>query len=239
MRTFILFAMSLVFGFAKAQTNISRTFPVKGSQNVELKFDYPEVKISTWNKNEIQITGIVNINDNENNDAFKIVETKNGNTITIEGLIPEIKNIPNRITVHNGNEKLTFKSKEEYEQYCKTNKVSFNTISNGVNVDIRLEIKIPESLKTRIESTYGLVEIKDFRGEIVASSVYGGIDATVLEKNVGKLSAETYYGQIYTNLDAKLKGEDFDDFHTAVTATPGNGPQFHLESKYGNIYLRK
>ena len=82
MRTFILFAMSLVFGFAKAQTNISRTFPVKGSQNVELKFDYPEVKISTWNKNEIQITGIVNINDNENNDAFKIVETKNGNTIT-------------------------------------------------------------------------------------------------------------------------------------------------------------
>lgn len=81
--------------------------------------------------------------------------------------------------------------------------------------------------------------MKDFRGEMDANSVYGGIDVTVLEKIVGKLSAETSYGQIYTNLDSKLTGKDFGDFHTLVTATPGNGPDYTLKSKYGNIYLRK
>ncbi|KFC20289.1 hypothetical protein [Chryseobacterium sp. FH1] len=240
MRRLIIFVVTFVFGIITAQTTINRSFSTVKNQNVSLKFDYPQlIKISTWDKDEVQISGTVNINENENNGAFQIKESKEGNSLVIEGRVSEIDKIPHRITVRKGSEKLTFKTKDDYQQYCKTNGVTFNTMSDGVDINIELEIKVPQSLKTHIEAKYGLVEVKNFGGEISVDATYGGIDATIPEKNTGKLSAETYYGQIYSNLDTKFTGKDSEDFHTLVTTTFGSGPQYSLESKYGNIYLRK
>lgn len=50
---------------------------------------------------------------------------------------------------------------------------------------------------------------------------------------------ETQFGKVYSNLDAPLSGKDLDNFQTFLTATPGSGPQYNLQSKFGNIYLRK
>lgn len=240
MRTILTFAVSLVFSLTAAQTTINKSFSTDKNQKISLKFDYPElIKISTWDKPEVQILGTININENESNEAFQIKESKEGNSLVIEGKIAEIKNIPHRIKVEKDNKKLIFKTREEYQRYCKENNVTFNSMTDGVDVDIKLEIKVPRSLMTQIESQYGLVEVKDFGGTINVNAIYGGIDATVLDKNVGKLSAETHFGQIYSNLDTKFTGKDSNDFRTLVTATFGNGPQYNLESKYGNIYLRK
>ncbi|WP_139418906.1 DUF4097 family beta strand repeat-containing protein [Chryseobacterium mulctrae] len=240
MRTLLTLAVSLVFGLTAAQTTINKSFSTDKNQKISLKFDYPElIKISTWDKPEVQILGTVNINENESNEAFQIKESKEGNSLIIEGKIAEMKSIPRRIKVEKDNKKLIFKTLEEYQKYCKENNVTFNSMNNGVDVDIKLEIKVPKALMTQIESQYGLVEVKDFGGTINVNAIYGGIDATVLDKNVGKLSAETHFGQIYSNLDTKFTGKDSDDFRTLVTATFGNGPQYNLESKYGNIYLRK
>lgn len=240
MRTLLTLAVSLVFGLAAAQTAINKSFSTDKDQKISLKFDYPElIKISTWDKPEVQILGTVNINENESNEAFQIKESKEGNSLIIEGKIAEMKSIPRRIKVEKDNKKLIFKTREEYQRYCKENNVTFNSMTDGVDVDIKLEIKVPKALMTQIESQYGLVEVKDFGGTINVNAIYGGIDATVLDKNVGKLSAETHFGQIYSNLDTKFTGKDSDDFRTLVTATFGNGPQYNLESKYGNIYLRK
>ncbi|MEG1592527.1 hypothetical protein [Chryseobacterium sp.] len=240
MRTVLTLVVSLVFGLTAAQTAINKSFSTDKDQKISLQFDYPElIKISTWDKPEVQILGTVNINENESNEAFQIKESKEGNSLIIEGKIAEMKNIPRRIKVEKDNKKLIFKTREEYQKYCKENNVTFNSMTDGVDVDIKLEIKVPKSLMTQIESQYGLVEVKDFGGTINVNAIYGGIDATVLDKNVGKLSAETHFGQIYSNLDTKFRGKDSDDFRTLVTATFGNGPQYNLESKYGNIYLRK
>lgn len=240
MRTVITLAVSLVFGLTAAQTAINKSFSTDKNQKISLKFDYPElIKISTWDKPEVQILGTVNINENESNEAFQIKESKEGNSLVIEGKIAEMKNIPHRIKVEKDNKKLIFKTREEYQKYCKKNNVTFNSMTDGVDVDIKLEIKVPKSLMTQIESQYGLVEVKDFGGTINVNAIYGGIDATILDRNVGKLSAETHFGQIYSNLDAKFTGKDSNDFRTLVTTTFGNGPQYILESKYGNIYLRK
>lgn len=240
MRTVLTLAVSLVFGLAAAQTAINKSFSTDKNQKISLKFDYPElIKISTWDKPEVQILGTVNINENESNEAFQIKESKKGNSLIIEGKIAEMKNIPRRIKVEKDNKKLIFKTREEYQRYCKENNVTFNSMTDGVDVDIKLEIKVPKALMTQIESQYGLVEVKDFGGTINVNAIYGGIDATVLDKNIGKLSAETHFGQIYSNLDTKFTGKNSDDFRTLVTATFGNGPEYNLESKYGNIYLRK
>lgn len=240
MRTFFTLAVSLIFSLTAAQTKIDKSFPVSNKKSVKFKFDYPQlIKISTWDQNQIQISGSVVINENESNNAFEINESNEGNVWTISGAIPALDKIPRRIKVTKGNEKIVFKNKEELQKYSKENNATFDSMSDGADISIELEIKVPVFLKTYVEATYGLVEVRDFRGDISVNALYGGVDAAIEEKKAGKIFAETYFGQIYSNLDAKLSGKEIDDFHTSVSATPGIGSQYNLESKYGNIYLRK
>jgi DUF4097 and DUF4098 domain-containing protein YvlB len=110
-----------------------------------------------------------------------------------------------------------------------------------VDMDIVLEIKVPRNAVTRVESVYGMVEVKDFSGPLTVDATYGGVDATVAAATTGQLRAETNYGQIYSNLEIKFSSDEMRerDFHTEVSAKLGAGPANSFESKYGNVYLRK
>ena len=152
-----------------------------------------------------------------------------------------MKTLPQRITIDQGGQKIVFRTKADYKKYCEENGKNFNSMSMGVDMDIILEIKVPQNVDTRIESVYGMVEVKQFSGPLVVDATYGGVDAALQEKSTGHLEAETDFGQIYSNLDVKLLGNNVHerDFHTYVSAKPGNGPRYSFESKYGNVYLRK
>jgi len=240
MRTFIGIMMSLLTGVLVAQTPVNKSYPVSGGQKINFHFDYPElVKISTWDKNEISIEGVVSINGGENDDAFELTQSVSGNTISIENRIKGMKSLPQRITITRGSEKITFKSKEDYKKYRDEHGKDFNTTNFGVDIEIVLEIKVPKNMETKMESVYGMVEVKNFQGPLSVDATYGGVDVSVQEKTTGELIAETGYGQIYTNLDQKFTGTEFEDFHTMVSIKPGTGPRYSFESKYGNVYLRK
>jgi hypothetical protein len=240
MKAFSSILLTLFTGVLLAQTPVNKTYPVTAGQKISFRFDYPElVKITTWDKNEIAIVGSVSINSGESDDAFELLQSNSGNTIYIENKINNLKNLPKRITVNRGNEKLTFKSEEDYRKYCKETGSDFNVKSWGVDMDILLEIKVPRNMETKLECVYGLAEVKNFSGPLTVEATYGGVDVSVQEKTIGELIAETNYGQIYSNLDLKFTGSEFKDFHTVVSAKPGTGPKYAFESKYGNVYLRK
>jgi hypothetical protein len=226
-----------------AQTTINKSIAVKPGQNVVMHFDYPElVRVSTWDKNEVSIQGTVSINSGENDDAFTLDLSAFGNTITIRNQISDLKNIPSRYTIKDGTQTITFKNKAELDKYKQqSGKSKFDMMSNGVDMQIVLEIKVPRNIETRVESVYGTVEIKQFTGPLSVTSTYGAVDAALIEKATGELVAETNYGEIFTNLDTKfgnMNGKD-EHFHTYVSAKPGNGPRYSFESKYGNVYIRK
>lgn len=240
MKAVISTLLTLFTGVLLAQTPVNKTYPVTAGQKISFRFDYPElVKISTWDKNEISIVGTVSINQGESDDAFELLQSNSGSTIYIENKINNLKNLPKRITVNRGNEKLTFKSEEDFRKYCKETGSDFNVKSWGVDMDILLEIKVPRNMETKLECVYGLAEVKNFSGPLSVEATYGGVDVSVQERTTGELIAETNYGQIYSNLDLKLTGSEFEDFHTVVSAKPGTGPKYAFESKYGNVYLRK
>jgi hypothetical protein len=225
-----------------AQTDINKTIPVSAGQTISMKFDYPElVKVSTWDKNEISVQGSVSINNGENDDAFIFENSVNGNTVEIRSSIRDIKHLPQRITIMRDGQKIMFKDKAELKKYQQEHGQGYNNMSWGADIDIVLEIKVPKNVETRIEATYGLVEIKNFAGPLTVESTYGGVDAALSEKQTGELTAETNYGEIFTNFDAKFGGNESQnrDFHTYVTAKPGSGPKYSFESKYGNVYIRK
>lgn len=240
MRSIVVILISLFTGVLAAQTPVNKNYPVSAGQKIYLRFDFPElVKISTWDKNEIAIGGSVSINGGENDDAFELLHSTSGNSISIENKIRNLKELPHRITVVRDGEKITFKSKADYLKYCEEHGRNFNQRSEGVDMDILLEIKVPRNSEVKLESVYGVVEVKNYNGPLTVEATYGGVDVTVQEKTTGELIAETNYGQIYSNLDLKFSGSEFEDFHTYVTAKPGSGPKYSFESKYGNVYLRK
>lgn len=240
MRALIFILINFITVSLVAQTPVMKSFATTAGQKISLQFDYPElIKVSTWDKNEILITGTVSINGGESDSAFEIVQSVSGNTMTIENKINRLKDLPHRITVKRGEETMTFKSKQEFEKYSQQNGRNFDYMTQGVDMDIVLEIKVPRNMETKIEATYGMVEIRNFTGPLTVNATYGGVDAAVQANTTGELIAETGYGQIYSNLDLKLNGSEFKDFHTKVIANPGNGPRYSYESKYGNVYLRK
>lgn len=242
MKTKFVFPLLFLSLSTLAQTAINKSVPVSPSQKINMHFDYPElVRVSTWDKNEISIQGSVSINGGENDDAFVLESSTSGNLISIESRINGLKSLPQRITINQGGQKIVFKTKADYRKYCDENGKNFNSMSTGVDIDIILEIKVPQNVETRVESVYGMVEVKQFTGPLVVEATYGGVDAALQEKSTGELEAETDFGQIYSNLDVKLLGNNVHerDFHTYVSAKPGNGPRYSFESKYGNVYLRK
>jgi hypothetical protein len=240
MRTIAIVLISMFTGVLAAQTPINKSYPVSAGQKISMRFDYPDlVRVSTWDKNEISITGTVSINGGESDDAFELNQSVSGNMISIENIIKNMKSLPHRITINDGSQKITFKDKTEFRKYTDEHGKVFNTTSWGIDMDIVLEIKVPKGIETQIESVYGFVEVKNFTGPLSVEATYGGVDASLQERTTGELKAETDYGQIYTNLDTKLSGSEFGDFHTEVSAKPGTGPRYNFESKYGNVYLRK
>jgi len=243
MKTTTILLMALMGAtYVAAQTPVNKTIPVKPGQTLNVWFDYPElVKVSTWDKNEILITGEVSINGGESDNAFELITDNSGTVISIKNEIRNMKNLPHRVTVVIDGQKIRFRDKAEWKRYQEEHGVRANMVNMGVDMDIELEIKVPANMDTRIKSVYGMVEVRDFRAPLTVEATYGGVDAALSEQNVGELIAETNYGKIYSNLDFKPDKSNSreEDFHLYVAARLGNGPRCKLESQYGNVYLRK
>ena len=237
----MLVLLSVSVGVA-AQTKINKSIPVTKGQSISMKFDYPElIRVSTWDKSEIQIQGDVAINSGEHDDAFELSTSTSGGVVHIENRIKDLDNLPQMITVVDGSKKFIFKSKQEYKKFKSENGSSFDVVSWGVDMEIFLEIKVPQNVATSIISVYGMVEVKNFQAPLNVEARYGGVDVALNSKAVGELTAETNYGQIYSNLDIKFENDGLreKDFYTFVSGTTGSGPPYSFESKYGNVYLRK
>jgi hypothetical protein len=223
-----------------AQTTISKNFSVVPGQKISLYFDYPKlIKVSTWEKNEVSITGSVSINDGENDDGFELTSSSTGPVLQIRGEITNIKNLPHRITIYRDGKKITFKDKSEYKKYAAESGNDYSMMNTGIDIEIALEVKVPENSSTLLKSVYGIVEVRNFQGPIEVEATYGGVDASLDAQSTGELVAETNYGQIYSNLNVKFEGGAEKNFHSLIIARPGIGPKQSFESKYGNVYLRK
>ncbi len=239
MRLLVLIAVLLTAQIAVGQ-NVSKVIPFKSGQKISMKFDYPQlIKVSTWDKNEVSVLGYVDINDGENNDSFQLEATAGSNTVTIQSSIKNISELPRRLMVIRDNQKIKFKSTDEYRKYVRDTGGEQMIYSDGSDIDIKLEIKVPRGADTRIVSVYGMVEVKNFEGPLQVEATYGGVDVAMSEKGVSELTAETDFGQIFTNLEAKTVVQNEENFHTEVLMRPGTGVRYSFESKYGNVYLRK
>jgi len=226
-----------LFAGAHAETVITKSYPAERGQQVNLKFDYPVVKVSTWDKNEVSVVAHVDINGGESDSAFELDGQTTNGTLVISDRIKDMDKLPHRYTIVRNGVKTVYKSKEQFKDAEKQGNVTQSF--EGLDMNITVEIKIPAYCTTNVDAVYGMVEMKDFNAPVIIDAKYGGIDATINASSVGKLKTTTHYGQIYSNLDLKITDHEQRDFFNSISAEPGNGPSYTLTSDYGKIYLRK
>jgi len=236
MKLFLIATGCLLSVTLAAQSTV-KSFPVTAGQAVILKFDYPVVRVSTWDKHEVSVTAYVNINDHENDSAFTLSAVTTADGLVVSDEIKGIDKLPRRYTIVQNGKKTIYRSKEEYQKAVKTG--TREQSYEGTDIDIVLEVKLPVQSHIDIKSVYGIVEMTNFHAAVDVDATYGGIDATIAAAGTGKLKATTSYGQIYSNLDLKITDHTERDFFNSITAEPGTGPSFSLTSTYGKIYLRK
>ncbi len=91
-----------------------------------------------------------------------------GNEVEITGEIENLKSLPHRITIWHDGQKMMFKTKADYKKYADEHGRDYNSMNWGTDMDIFLVIKVPKNVETKVLSTYGTIEIKDFNGPLVA-----------------------------------------------------------------------
>ena len=224
--------------FAFGQTKVTRTYPINKGQSVSVKFDYPKlIRVSSWAGNEIVVEATININEGENNEAFQLLDTASAGWISIRGTV-DMKSIPESYYVVANGSKIRFTTKQDLQAYIADKKDEIRSNYQTKDVDISIDIKIPEGVSTELVSVYGTVELLNCNMPILVDAKYGNVDASVRAKNTGQVKLTTRYGKIYTNLDLKPTEQIDKNFFTSITATPGTGPKYELSAPYGNIYLR-
>ncbi len=246
MKRILLFVLLSVSLASYAQTPIEKIIPVKPGQKLTIIVEEPELKLQTWDKNEVLIKGVVSINRGENDSAFELQTNTSGQELTVTSVIKDKENIPQRIVIKKGGVEYYFKAKDyndpEIQKFLEENGREYSYMSNGIVKDIKLEVFVPRNMETTVQAKYGIVEVKNFDAPLTIDAKYGGIDATIVPGTTGMLTARARYGEILTNLGIKFDQSGFPDKKnqwTEISAKPGSGPRYSFESKYGNVYLRK
>ena len=243
----ILVLFLLLSSSAFAQTKIEKSIPIKSGQRLVLQLDHPNVKIQTGTGTEVMITGTVSINQGEHDAAFGFDVNTTSSEVKVVSSLKDKENIPHRITIKKGDREYYFKTANfhdpEVQKFLAENGNDYSYRSSGIQMDINLVVTVPRNTQIQVEAKHGMVEVLSLDAALTINAKHGGIDITVPTGAKGRITARCQYGEILTNLDTKFDqvpgGGKNGKRWTEITANLGAGPEVIVESKYGNIYLRK
>lgn len=247
MKTLPFLLALFIAATAAGQTKYEKTIPIKSGQRAVFQFDFPEVTLQTHDKPEIFISGTVNINQGEHDSAFGLDVNVTGSEVTVVSSLKDKENIPHRISIKKGDREYYFKTANfndpEVQKFLADNGSEYSYRSSGIQHEIKLTVYVPKNTSVQVESKHGLVEVLSYDGPLSINSKHGGVDVTFAATPKGSVTARAQYGEILTNLNTKFDqvpgGGQNGKRWTEITANLGGGPMVVVESKYGNIYLRK
>jgi hypothetical protein len=243
----IILSLSFVSVSSFGQTTIDKTFPLTGVKELVVDVDHPNVTLQTWDRNEVAVKGTVSINNGENDANFELQASNADGILTISSLLKDKENIPRHVVIHRADDQeFIFKAKSiddpEVQKFLAEKGRDYSYISNTLLIKIELQVFVPKNLKTTVDIKYGLVEFKTFDAPLKVVAKYSKVDATI-PANIGGITARTKHGEILTNLDIKfdkapMERERHNNW-TEISAHPGKGQDYFIESTFGTVYLRK
>lgn len=237
-----LILLILCTSFSLAQ-QIEKTYPLANSEKLSLKFEYPElVKVSTWDKQEVQIKAKVLINGQDGSDDFVITENRKSGQLTVSSKLNNLDAYKGNYVTHAGDmpkgESITV------NRNGKTITVgnSTKTYYQGTEIEIELEVFLPKNAEVQIEAKYGIVEVLSAPKELDILAKFGGADVKVNESDLKSLWVSTSWGQVFSDLTSKMNigGDDMLGKRMEVEIENSRGANsVKVESEFGNVFLRK
>ncbi|MBL6447314.1 hypothetical protein JMN32_13425 [Fulvivirga sp. 29W222] len=249
MKNLLIAVLFVLPGILYCQTEINQSFDASAVSSISLNFTYPElIQIKTWDKKELLIKGTVMINNGENDSAFKLKSTHDNSKLVINSEIENLDDLPKKITVKKDGETYVFNTDNwndpELKKFYKENGQGHEYVTHGVHKEIKLEIFVPSNKALEVNAKYGIVEVLYYEASLEINAKYGGVDVSVSPSSRRNIQARTKFGEIFTNLgdDFEYTRSDVLDYGKWIVVSKklnGGGVKCYLESKYGNVYIRK
>ncbi|MDW3196717.1 MAG: hypothetical protein R8G66_30345 [Cytophagales bacterium] len=208
--TLLFFATFMV----SAQKTVEDRQPVNGQQTLKLDFPFAdEIRIETWDKSEVLVEAIVNINDNEDNDLFEIRSSATERRIYME--------MDERVWDD--------RSKKKSKKNC-------------WNSEINIKVFLPKSLEIDAETISGDYELAYYGKPFYFKTVSGDLDLSVDPDADLDFMVKTVTGEVYSDLDLSYpRGKDGlrQIVGMDVEGRLNNGGEIlELKTVSGNVFLR-
>jgi hypothetical protein len=211
-----------------AQRNVEKRASIEPDQAVNLEFKFADkIDIKTWNNKEVLVKVSVNINDNQDNDAFNLTVDKYSSGITFESEIEDMDKLQRRyrkiVTKEDGT--------TETHEYC------------SIDFDLFFEVFLPPDIPLSINTISGDIEIGKYQGELDVKTISGFIDLSLDSQKKADLEMSTISGEIYSNMDLDFDGKKPGLPHIGGTKIEASlnsgGTDIELKTISGDIFLRK
>jgi len=228
MKKFLTISIALIPLFLFSQEVIEKTEPISKSQELRLNFKFADqIIIKTWDKNEVLVRATVSINDNEDNDHFKLNTSSNGNMVKFVSKIKDMDQIEKK--------KYVIEEDEDGEYYVAN--------CESIDLDMTFEVFAPGDVILHLSTINGDVDIFDWKGPSEINTINGYIDSSIDPKLKVNFDLSTINGGMYSNLDLDITDRDEKMrclIGGDVEAMLNNGGvEMVYETINGDIYLRK
>jgi DUF4097 and DUF4098 domain-containing protein YvlB len=201
----------------QAQKIIEKHLNYSSNGFVSMNFQISDsIRIITWNKNEVYVKSSIDVNDNQDNDDYKMVFDETGGTINIQG-------------------------KLETNRARRNRKDSNCCCCCNTYAKIYHDVYLPENADFSVETINGNIIITGRTAEVRAHTISGYIDLAIAPNRKAAIKMHTITGTMYSDLE--LNSESHGVRHvggnSVTTDLNGGGKRIDLETISGNIFFRK
>lgn len=208
--------------------NYSKSYPFGNSDALSLNNQFGEVKINTWNKNEVKVDVTVVAKAGSDEAAQKILDniyvedSKNGSNVAFRTRLK--------------NEKMNWNNKKDYKDQ---------------GMQINYTVYLPATANLSITNQFGPTSVPDFKGPITLVSKFGSLTtgslAQVKEVNVefgevwldamsgGKLVVKFSRGDV-KNLAGNVEAR-FEFCEKMRVSVDNNVKDLNIRSSYSNLFI--
>jgi hypothetical protein len=202
---------------ARAQKIVDKHIPFGPRDFVAMNFQISDsIRIMTWKKDEVYIHSSIDVNDNKNNDDYKMVFGESGQMVNVSAKLET--------------DDIRRSSKDSGDCCCCCN----------VRTHIYHVVYVPENVDFSVETINGNITIAGNTAEIRAKSISGFIDLAISPDRKADLKMHTITGTMYSNIELPPSRRIKQVGGGSVTAELNNGGKpITLETISGDIFFRK
>lgn len=224
MRNIVIGILCLIISPVYAQRIVEKQMDCSQKEAVSFNIQIADsIIVHTWDKKEVSLKASIDVNNNQDNDTYKVEFDESGSTIRVTAKFDDA------FMRRNNN----LKSKIYWNIYLPEGKnLKVKTIDGNVTVS-------GNTGALDLNTISGNVIITGKSAAIEANAISGFIDLAVLPDTRASLDFKTISGSIYSNHEVSGLGESKPGSNKLSSQLNGGGMPIKLKTISGDIYFRK